>query len=156
MANIVRRHENQGSPWDPFRVMREMMRWDPYRELSPATGQRGGELFEPPFEVRETQDAFLVEADLPGIKNEDLQVMLTGNRLQISGHRETKHTSDSDTFYAYERSYGSFTRTFTLPENVDVNQISSDLKDGVLTVVLPKRPETQPKRIAIGAGKSRS
>jgi HSP20 family protein len=151
MANIVRRNENQAAEWDPFRLMRDMMRWDPFREMSPIWNRGTGDMFVPAFEVRENQSAILVRADLPGVKAEDLEVTLTGNRLQISGRREAEQASESDTVYTLERSYGTFARAFTLPESVDANQISTDLKDGVLTVVLPKKPEAQPKRIAIGS-----
>jgi HSP20 family protein len=152
MANIVRRNENQELEWDPFRLMRDMMRWDPFREMAPIWNRgTARDVFVPGFEVRENQTAILVRADLPGVKSEDLEVTLTGNRLQISGRREAEQGGESDTVYMLERSYGTFTRTFTLPESVDANQISTDLKDGVLTVVLPKKPEAQPKRIAIGS-----
>jgi HSP20 family protein len=151
MANIVRRNENQDVEWDPFRLMRDMMRWDPFREMAPIFNRGTRDVFVPAFEVRENQSAILVRADLPGVKVEDLEVTLTGNRLQISGRREAEQASESDTVYTLERQYGTFARTFTLPESVDANQISTDLKDGVLTVVLPKRPEAQPKRITIGS-----
>ncbi len=152
MANIVRRNENQDVEWDPIRVMRDMMRWDPFREMAPIWGRGTPDAFVPAFEVRENRNAILVRADLPGVKSDDLEVTLTGKRLQISGRREAEQASDSDTVYTLERSYGTFTRVFTLPESVDANQISTDLRDGVLTVVLPKKPEAQPKRIAIGSG----
>lgn len=156
MANIAVHKEPQTKPtrpereWDPFRTMRDIMRWDPFSELAPRWF--GEEIaFNAAFEVKETKDAFVFKADLPGIKAEDLDVKLTQNRLTVSGKREAEKTEKGDTFYTYERSYGSFTRSFTLPEGVAAEKIDADLKDGVLTVTLPKKPEAQPKQIAVKA-----
>jgi HSP20 family protein len=75
---------------------------------------------------------------------------MTGNRLTISGKREAEVEERTDTYYACERSYGSFTRAFTLPEGTDGgDRIRADLKEGVLTLLLPKKPELQPKRIEV-------
>src|SRR5438067_13730413 len=96
MANITRRGTGQlstGQEWDPFRMMREMLRWDPFREMTPYTGgglQEGGLGFVPQFEVKETKDAYIFKADLPGVKEEDLDISLTGNRLTVSGKREAE------------------------------------------------------------------
>lgn len=106
--------------------------------------------FVPAFEVKETKDSYIFKADLPGVKESDLDITLTGDRLTISGKRETEQQEDSDRFYAYERSFGSFSRSFTLPEGVDVNSCNAELKDGVLHLRLPKVPEVQPKRIQVG------
>jgi HSP20 family protein len=152
MANLIRR-ENRDvtrgtSPdyrLDPFRVLDALLRWDPFRdELT-----QGGELT-PRFDVKETKDAYVIKADLPGIKEGDLDVSLNGNMLTIRGKREEEHKEEGENYYAMERSYGSFTRSFTLPESVDSETVSADLKQGVLDVRIPKKPEAQPKRIAIG------
>ena len=103
----------------PFRVMRDMLRWDPFREVEAVLSPADVRGFAPTFEVTETKDAYLFRADLPGVKEQDLEISLTGTRLSISGHREQERREQSDTFYASERSYGSFTRSFTLPEGVD-------------------------------------
>lgn len=154
MANIAVHKEPQTKPtrpereWDPFRTMRDVLRWDPFGEIAPRWfGEDLG--FNAAFEVKETKDAFVFKADLPGIKAEDLDVKLTQNRLTISGKREAEKTEKGDTFYTFERSYGSFTRSFTLPEGVDGEKIEADLKDGVLSVKLPKKPEAQPKQVAV-------
>lgn len=136
---------------DPFERMKELMGFDPFEQLGRLVG--GGEpsvSFIPAFEVKETKDAYVFKADLPGVKEGDLDITLTGDRLTVSGKRETEQQEDTDRFYAYERSYGSFTRSFTLPEGVDVNHCSADLKEGVLHLRLPKQPEVQPKRIQVG------
>ncbi|MBK8996018.1 MAG: Hsp20/alpha crystallin family protein [Myxococcales bacterium] len=154
MANIAVHKEPQTKPtrpereWDPFRTMRDVLRWDPFGEIAPRWfGEDLG--FNAAFEVKESKDAFVFKADLPGIKAEDLDVKLTQNRLTISGKREAEKTEKGDTFYTFERSYGSFVRSFTLPEGVDGEKIEADLKDGVLNVKLPKKPEAQPKQVSV-------
>jgi HSP20 family protein len=77
-----------------------------------------------------------------------------GNRLSVSGKREPEQVAESDTFYASERSYGSFTRTFTLPEGANLDQVRADLKDGVLTLQVPKNAEVQPRRAPIKSAKN--
>ena len=138
---------------DPFQFMREMMS-DPFRmfQMSPWMGRDAG--WNPGFEIRETDDAFVFKADMPGIRNEDLDISLSGNQLQISGKREHEHEQGEGQYHSYERSYGSFTRSFALPESADLDKIRSDLKDGELTLVVPKKPGSAPQRrkIQIGAG----
>jgi HSP20 family protein len=136
---------------DPFERMKELMGFDPFEQVGRMVS--GGEAslgFIPAFEVKETKDAYVFKADVPGVKEGDLDITLTGDRLTISGRRETEKQEDTDRFYAYERTYGSFTRSFTLPEGVDANNIDADLKEGVLHLRLPKQPEMQPKRIQVG------
>ncbi|MFL5306806.1 MAG: Hsp20/alpha crystallin family protein [Polyangia bacterium] len=161
MANLIRRNQGQepaptAGAWDPFRLMRDMLRWDPYRELdSVVFGQGVERSFAPTFEVKETKDAYVFRADLPGVKDADLEISLTGNRLSISGRREQERHEQGDTFYASERTYGSFTRSFTLPEGIDGDNVAADLKNGVLTLSVPKKPEVQPRKVTIntsGAG----
>ena len=108
--------------------------------------------FVPHFDVKETKDAYVISADLPGVKDEDLNVSLNGNLLTISGTREEEHQEAGESYYAMERSHGSFARSFTMPDGVDGDSVTADLKQGVLTVRIPKKPEAQPKRIAIGKG----
>ena len=155
MRNLLRRDTNQplstrytSDTWDPFRVMESMLQWDP--SLSPSTST-GNEMYVPKFDVKETKDAYVFTADLPGIKEENLDISLTGTRLVISGKRETEQTKDNDRYHLYERSYGSFSRSFTLPEGIDGEHVNAQLKDGVLTLTVPKKPEVQPRRIAFGA-----
>lgn len=156
MANIIPRREERGLSTpsllrDPLDTMRDLLRWDPFVAISPMGG--GGEAFMPSFEVKERKDAYVFKADLPGVKEEDVDVSLTGSRLTISGKRDAETKEENERYYAYERSYGTFSRTFTLPEGVDGDHVQADLKNGVLAVVLPKRMEMQPKKIALGSGK---
>ena len=154
MANLIRREA--GAPtvsenrWDPFRVMRELMKWDPFAEMLPEAVEP---TFVPRFEVKETKDSFVFKADLPGIEEKDLEVTLAGNRLTVNGKREAEKRTEEERYYAYERTYGSFTRSFTLPEGADAEHVQADLKSGVLTLVVPKMPEHQPKKIALKGDK---
>lgn len=153
MANIVKSSE-QGMEIDPFKTMREWMRWDPFRAIAPSFAYEREWL--PSFEIRENGDSFLFRADLPGIAQKDLDVSLTGNRLQVSGKREAEKETKEETVYLYERSFGSFTRTFTLPEGIDAAHTRSELKDGVLTIVVPKLPAMKPKKIEVKAAGPKS
>ena len=156
MANIIRRDNNDvarssGHDYrmDPFRLMDSLFRWDPFRGdgngLFPASAE-----FTPRFDVKETKTAFVIKADLPGMNDEDVNVSVTGHQLTISGHREHEQREDGDQFFAIERSSGSFARTFSLPDVVDPDAVKADLKNGVLTLEIPKRPEAQPRKISVG------
>jgi HSP20 family protein len=163
MANVAIRkdggeHRAQvASDWDPLRTMRHMLRWDPFREMTqlwPAEERNLG--YMPAFEVKETKDAYIIKADMPGIRENDLEVTLTGNRLTIGGKRDAEKEDKGETFYIYERSYGTFTRSFTMPAGIDGNAIAANLDKGVLTVTVGKKPEVQAKKIAIGGDKPKS
>lgn len=134
--------------------LRWLLRWDPFREMTPSWfAQPSAEAtFSPAFEVKENKDSFLFKADLPGVKEPDIEVNLTGGRLTISGKREAEREDKGETFYTYERSYGNFVRSFTLPDEIDADHVQAELKDGVLMVVVPKQAVVQPKKIAIKAG----
>ncbi len=135
--------------WDPFETMQELLRWDPFRSNSSSSVE---DTFVPTFEVKETKDAYHFKADVPGIKEEDLELSVTANRLTVSGHRDEEKRDDDDRYFTYERQYGSFSRSFTLPDGVDTESVQAELKDGVLNVMVPKKPETQPKRIPLRSG----
>jgi len=158
MANVaVQRKENGDTAavarrdWDPYRVMRDMLRWDPFREMAPVLSADVVS-YAPAFDVKETKESFVFKADVPGIKEQDIDVNITGNRLTIAGKRDAEKEDKGETFYAYERSYGSFTRTFTLPDQTDAANIKAELKNGELTVVVPKTPAAVAKRIPVATG----
>jgi HSP20 family protein len=164
MATLIRRNQGEAAPagasiWDPFRVMRDVLRWDPFHELEAGAGTGDYGLFAPSFDVKENKEGYVFRADLPGVKEEDLEIALTGNRLTISGKREQEKHEQGDTYYASERSYGSFSRAFTLPDGTDGENVKAELKNGVLQVVVPKKPEVQPRKITISkdeAGKAKA
>lgn len=154
---LIRRNENNGSvasnrAWDPFEMMGELLRWDPFRALDGATGTSAGlsGTFAPAFEVRETHDAYLFRADLPGVSEDAVELSVAGNRLTISGQRSEEKREEGDRVYMYERSYGSFCRSFALPDGVDTDNIEARLERGVLEVSVPKKAEVKPRRISLG------
>jgi len=138
----------QGNVFEPFRLMRHILRWDPYRDFG--LPEEAGGSFMPSFDVQETADAYVFTADLPGIRREDLDIQLAGNRLTLSGRREAEEAGQEGQVYTRERSYGTFSRSFTLPEDVESAKVTAELKDGVLHLKVPKSPEVRPQKISIG------
>jgi HSP20 family protein len=161
MANIALRKTNEPATstmqpystwrgkWEPTRWFENILGWDPFRELYP-TMQTTPETFAPDFELKETTDSYVVIGDLPGVSESDLDISLRGNQLAISGKREQEDVKETSNYFCCERSYGSFLRTFTLPQGVRMEDVRADLKDGVLQVIVPKSPELQPRKIAVG------
>jgi len=137
---------------DPLRMIREMMTGDVFGGLAPTIPEG----FAPDLEVKETKDAFKVCVDLPGVKEEDIEVSVSGNRITLSGKREEERREEGDRYFAYERSYGSFSRSLALPEGADVENVRADLHHGVLDVTIPKRAEVQSRRVQIGAGEQKA
>jgi HSP20 family protein len=141
--------------WQPFRLLRDMFRWEPFRELERGLLPPRWVGFSPDVEVRETKDAYVFQVDLPGVKEEELDISVTGNRLSISGKRETEKREEGETYYCTECAYGSFTRSFTLPDGVNADDATAKLEAGVLTITVPKSPEVQAKKIEIGGAKTK-
>lgn len=161
MANLIRRRrESELMPslgagrFHPLQMVRDMLGFDPFQAMLalPSAFEPRETLFAPDFEVKETPEAYIFKADIPGVKEEDLDISMTRNRVVVSGKREAEATQEGETYYTCERSYGSFTRGFTLPEGVDTDNVRADLKDGVLTMTVPKKPEQQAKKVEIKTG----
>jgi len=151
--NLIRTRENRTAPvqanvFEPFRLMRDFMRWDPYREIGFLNEPVNS--FLPSFDVKETADSYVFTADMPGIRKEDLDIQLAGNRLTISGKRESESSQEEGRVYSQERSYGTFSRSFTLPEEVESAKVVAELRDGVLHLMVPKSPEVRPRKISVG------
>jgi HSP20 family protein len=151
MANIAIRRQAADKPavptapaelaWDPWRTMRALLAWDPFREMAPFPALTEREVtMNPAFDVKETKDAYLFKADVPGITEKDLEVTMTGNRLTVTGKREEEKEEKGERYYTYERNYGNFTRVFTLPDGVDAEKLAAVLDKGVLTITIPKLP----------------
>jgi HSP20 family protein len=158
MTDIIKKPVTQQlavSEWDPFRAMRDLMRWDPFREMAP-TQAFERMAFAPTFDVVEDKDTYVFTADLPGVKAEDLEITTQGNRIQIAGKREHETERKTETVYTCERQYGSFVRAFTLPEGADIALAKTALDNGVLTIVIPKRPTAVAKKIEVSTGKAKS
>jgi HSP20 family protein len=149
-----------------------IVRWEPLRELStlqsdmnrffntmfdaPAgsSGQGGARRWTPAMDLAETEDAFVLRADLPGVSQEDVQIELEDTVLTVSGERKSDHESKGEGFYRVERSFGAFSRSLTLPKGVDPEAVAASFTDGVLEVRIPKPEQRKPRRIAInGAGR---
>ena len=143
------------TPFHPLRSLRELLAWDPFQEMAPLLPMDVHRVI-PPFEVRETKDRFLFLADLPGVEAKDIEISLTGNRLTITGTRVDKTEKEEGEYYARERSYGRFTRSFTLPEGADLSAVQANLSAGVLTIVFPKLPAVQPKKIPVTVEKEKA
>jgi HSP20 family protein len=142
------------SPWIPFRELEE---WE--RRFADLLGrplwrlpveERG---WMPAVDVFEKEDRFVVKAELPGMKEEDIDVSVVGDTLSIRGEKKTETEIKEEDYYRCERSYGSFYRSIPLPSNVDANKIEASFEDGVLEVALPKSAKIKPKKIAVSAKK---
>jgi HSP20 family protein len=157
MANVQIQKNNGGQTmtrgtrtWDPFQSLREMMRWDPFAEMSSAWPTEMAD-FTPAFEVKETPTTYIFKADVLGVKESDIEVTLQSNRLTISGKREAEKQEKGDKFYSYERTFGRFMRSFTLPEGIKADGCDAKLENGVLTVSVPKSAEAKSQRVTVRA-----
>jgi HSP20 family protein len=147
-----------------------LVRWEPVRELSslqsemnrlfntffdtPTTGANGGgaRRWVPSMDLVETDEHFVLRADLPGLTEADVSIELEDNVLTVSGERKTEHEDKKEGFYRMERSFGQFRRSLTLPEGVDADKIAARFDKGVLEVRIPKPEERKPRRVAIQVG----
>jgi HSP20 family protein len=103
--------------------------------------------------VFEKEDKFVVKAELPGMKEEDINISVVGETLNIRGERKAEKEVKEDDYYYCERSYGNFSRSLALPSNVDTKKIEANYEDGVLEISLPKTSEVKPKKISVSAKK---
>lgn len=109
----------------------------------------GGEKYSPALDVSETESEFCVKIDLPGIKPEEVKVEVLDNNLVVSGNRNTESEESTGSFHRVERRSGSFTRSISIPSEVDVESIDAHYEHGVLAVTLPKLAKQQPKKVQI-------
>lgn len=103
----------------------------------------------PRVNVSEDDEAITVEAELPGVKPDDVDIQVVGGALRISGHVEQEHKDERRNYHYQERRYGTFQRAIPLPNTVDTDKVSAEFKNGVLTVTVAKNPEAKPKRIEV-------
>lgn len=128
-------------------------RWDPIRDLL-AIQQRldrfapGPAGWAPPVDLHETDDQYVVTAEVPGLKREDIQIHVQEGRLTLSGSRRERSVT-CEQYHRIERGHGAFSRTFDLPLPITEDAITADLKDGVLTVAVPKATDPTPRRIRV-------
>lgn len=103
----------------------------------------------PAVDISETENEIIVKADLPGVKPDDIEISLSENILTIKGEKKREEEEKKENFYRVERYYGSFMRSISLPCDVDEEKIQATYKDGVLRIVLPKKPEEKKKVIKV-------
>jgi HSP20 family protein len=141
------------SAWSPFRELEEMR-----HEMSRMFGWPGGHgeseslfesLWSPAVDIVQEGDRYLVKADLPGMKKNEIEITLNGDTLTISGEKKMENETRDDNTYRSERYYGKFSRSLVLPSTADANKIEATYKDGVLSLTIPKSEEARPKQIKI-------
>jgi len=145
-----------------------IVRWEPLRELGslqsemnrlfntvfdpPAPGNGGSTMrrWMPAMDLVETDEHFVLRADLPGMTEEDIKIELEDGTLTVSGERKAEHESENEGYYRVERAFGSFSRSLTLPQGVDAEAVTANFDRGVLEVRIPKPEQRKPRRIEIG------
>jgi HSP20 family protein len=144
--------------WDPLAELEGLSSWSPLRELMRAPrwgglaeelGKRGMPM--PAIDITEDDDEYVVTAELPGSRKEDVTLELHEGVLTLRGEKRNEREEKKEQRRYVERSYGSFSRSFTLPPNVDPDRISASFKEGVLSITLPKTPEAKPRTVSIGS-----
>jgi len=149
--------------------MTVITRWDPFREFSTlqdrmnrlfreSYGPEGREesltstTFAPPVDVYEDEHNVSLKIEVPGIDEKDIDLRIENNVLTVHGERKLEKEEKEENFRRVERQYGSFTRTFTLPNTVDSEKVSANYEKGILKVTLPKKAEAKPKQIKVNVG----
>jgi HSP20 family protein len=140
--------------YDPFRDLRNLQ-----EEVNRLFTGNVGRSFEdegiargswsPSVDIYENKDQIVLEAELPGMKREEFDLSIENNTLTLRGERHFEKKEEADNYHRVERAYGSFTRSFTLPNTVTGEGATADYRNGVLRVVIPKREETKARRIEI-------
>ena len=129
-----------------------LSRWAPFTDfdrlfVTPDSQRQ----FSPAVDILEEYDAIVLTAEVPGMKSEDIQVHVENNVLTLRGARSFKNEEKKQNLHRVERAYGSFVRSFSLPKTVDADAIGADLRDGVLTLRLPKKAAAEKRRIEVRA-----
>jgi len=114
-----------------------------------ATQELSNRAWSPAVDIRETDDSYLVHAELPGLTKDDIQITLENNILKLTGERRFEKDVNEEQFHRIERAYGTFTRAFSMPSRVDGDKVKANFKDGVLTITVPKLEEAKPRKIDI-------
>lgn len=144
--------------YDPFRELRSLQ--DEVNRVFSSSFNRSDETgmmrgaWNPSVDIFENKDSIVLEAELPGLAPEDVNISIENNVLTIHGERKFEKKDEGDNFHRVERSYGSFTRSFTLPPTVSSENVDADFENGILRLQLAKREEAKPRRIEIKAGAS--
>ena len=144
--------------------MATLVRWEPYRDIATLQNEmsrfmngllegngRTSQAWVPALDVWETESEIVYALDLPGIPEEQISVELDEGALTISAERERTEEESQDRFYRYERRFGTFSRTFGVPQGVNDSDVSAEYKNGVLEVHVKKPEQPKPKRIQVGS-----
>jgi HSP20 family protein len=157
MATEKQKPERSVTVWQPFREMEELgRRFEDYfgRPFLPTFWRRfATEGWSPAIDVVEKDDKFVVKVELPGVKEEDVDVSVAGDMLTISGEKREETEQKKKGYYYSESSYGSFSRSVTVPSTVNGSKIEANFDKGVLEITLPKAAEVKPKKIKVAAKK---
>jgi HSP20 family protein len=144
-----------------------LVRWDAARELDTLQGEMnrlfssffdtptsrngaGARRWVPAMDLVETEEHFVLKADLPGMTEGDVSIEVDGSVLTLAGERKTEHEAKKDGYYRIERSAGAFSRSVTLPDGVDADGVTASFDNGVLEVRIPKPAQAKPRRVQIG------
>jgi HSP20 family protein len=119
---------------------------------APAQGNGGARRWVPAMDLVETDEHFVLRADLPGVTEQDVSIELEDNLLTVSGERKAEHEEKREGFYRLERASGAFSRSLTLPKGVDGEAVTAGFENGVLEVRIPKPEQRRPRKISISAG----
>jgi HSP20 family protein len=149
--NIVRYRRWPGqNTLDEFRQMFDSLLDDNFGQTQTDESSVVTSQWVPRVDVKEEADRFVLYADLPGIDPDDIEVSMDKGMLTIRGERSSESSSETERYSRIERRYGSFHRRFALPDSADPEGIQARGRNGVLEIVIPKRPETSPRRIQVG------
>ena len=151
---MAKEKERAVTHWDPFEEIEALRPWGAPTELR----QRLDELFgarlpegrfAPAVDVTESENEYQVRADVPGIKKQDLTIEVQDGQLTIRGERKSEREEKNEKARRLERTYGAFSRSFTLPADADTSKVSASFHDGVLAIKIAKVPEAKPRQVAI-------
>jgi HSP20 family protein len=136
--------------WDPTRDL-DTLQTDVNRVFDAFFGDRTARRWVPAIDLVETDDNFVLKVDLPGLEKDDVEIEVKDGLLTVSGERKAEHEERKDGYHRIERAHGAFSRSLTLPQGVDADQVQADFDKGVLEVRIPKPAERKPHRVQIGA-----
>ena len=119
-----------------------------------AEGEVSTRTWAPPVDIFENGDNLVLKAELPGINPDEVEIRVEDNTLYLKGNRKFEKEVKEQNYHRIERSYGTFTRTFSLPNSIDADKVAASYKDGVLTLNMPKKEEAKPKTIKINVEKA--
>lgn len=136
--------------WEPFREMEDLLRrYTPFFSRSAGNGNGKEMTWAPSADISETEQEFLIKADLPEVKKEDVRISLQNGVITLSGERKQEKSQKDESQIRIESFYGAFERSFALPDNVDTAAIRAETKDGVLRIHLPKKEPVKSKPVSI-------